>query len=101
MELLALIFILWLIGCLFPSSGQSYGYSFREVCAFTACAALLVFLFFAYFYAMAGIFFACQWLGVHEGITFVLAFFGPITIPMIIASICNGVAERRRASAAS
>ncbi len=95
MELIAIIFLLWLIGCAFPGSGQSYGYSGGEVLGFLVCALLLVAMFCAYRYTFAGIVLAGDWLGLNSGVTLLVALVSPIAVPMIIA----GCVHARRSNA--
>lgn len=103
MEIVLVFAFLWLVGALFPSSGASYGPSGREVLAFAACAAFAISLFFAYFYAMAGIMYVGEWLQLEGGARdawLALALFGPIAGPMIVASVVNAIKEKRNRSEA-
>lgn len=96
MEIVAVIFLLWLIGGAFPSSGHSYGPDIGEVAGFLACAAFLVGLFFAWGYSMAGIMIGLTWLGVHEGIAIPTAMLGPIILFLTVPQVIWGANEHDR-----
>lgn len=90
MEILVIAAVLWLIGCLHPGSSQpSGGPDFADFATFAACGALVVGLVFVYCYALAGVMIAGKWLGLHDGVTTLLALFGPIALPMGVAGIVN------------
>jgi hypothetical protein len=96
MELIAIIALFWLIGCAFPSSGQSHVPSGREVLTFVACISLSLGLFFAYWYTFVGIVLAGRWLDANDAATLLFAMFGPIAIPMLIAGLVNARVEQQR-----
>lgn len=98
MELIALIFVLWLIGCLFPGSSGGYADPIDAIACLVAGVTVVVILFCAYWSAVAGIIYAGEWLGFawQDGLL-LLALFGPIVIPMVIAVFVNVIAERRTA----
>lgn len=95
MELIAIIFILWLIGCAFPGSGQNYGPDIGEVLGFITCALFLMALVFVWGYSVAGILVAAEWLGVTHPGAVIFALLIPIAIPMIVAACVNGYRDRR------
>ncbi len=104
MELLILIFFVWLIGAIFPGSGDSYGPDLGDVAGFIVCALFLVFLFFAYGGLVAGILMTGTWLGIDGseplgGAWLLFALLGPLAIPMIVASVVNGPRDRAKVSA--
>lgn len=98
MELIALIVLFWVIGCAFPGSGQSHGPDVGDALGFIACAILLAAMFCAYWYAVAAIIIAAQWLELG-GWAIIFALLGPIAIPMLIAGVFNARAELRAAAA--
>ncbi len=96
MEILGIIFFLWLIGCLFPSSGQSYPPTFGEVLGFLACAAFLIGLVFAWGYSVAGLLWFGHWAGIGDW-WIIVALLGPIATPMLICGAVNTYIEHRAA----
>jgi hypothetical protein len=96
MELIAIIFILWLIGCAFPSSGNSYGLTLGEVLGFLACGVVLVLLVFVYNFALAGILITFDWFGVSHPIIIPVAIFGPIVVPMLVAAVVRIFLDRHQ-----
>lgn len=97
MEIIAIIFLLWLIGCAFP--GSSGGHTDVAGAFASLLAGIIGFaILFAYWgYSLAGI----LWLGEHfdwnKDITLMLALLGPIAGPMLIASMIKAILERRAA----
>lgn len=90
MELLALVFIAWLIGCAFPGSqGQHYAPDLGDVLGFLGCAFLLAGIFFGYWYTVAGMLIAFDHFGISHPAAMLFCFFAPIVIPMLIASFAR------------
>lgn len=96
MELIALIFFVWLIGCLFPGSGGGHFDIVGALACLIAGVAVCSLLFCAYWAMVAGLVYIGEWLGLEGSAGWRLfVLLGPIAIPMIIAGIVNGIAERR------
>lgn len=81
MEVIGIIFLIWLIGCAFPSSGQSYGPGIAEVVSFIVCAALVFAI--GQLILVGGVFLA-EWLG--NIMLFPLTTMGLIATAMLTAA---------------
>jgi hypothetical protein len=95
MELIALFVFLWLIGCAFPSSGQSYGPDFRDVAVFLSGVVVFISLVFAWGLSVVGIIEGFDYLGIQSEWVVIFALFAPIALPMLVAGIINWHAERK------
>ncbi len=103
MELVALIFFLWLIGCLFPGSGGGYVDIAGAFACLIAGIVVLGGLYLYWAFSMVGILWLGEWLNIDNssglgGAWLLFAFLGPIAIPMIIAGTINGIRDSRAAS---
>ena len=93
MEIIALIFILWLIGCLFPGSCHVY-IDIGGVIANILTAVIGFGLLYAYWgCSLAGIIWLGDRFGWNSDITMILAILGPIVTPMLIATAIQGIGE--------
>lgn len=97
MEIIAIILVLWLVGCAFPGSGRSYGPGLDEVLGFIACTALIVGLVFAWSASVAGILMGARWLGLDGGLVLIFALLGPIALPLFVAEFANACLDRKQA----
>ena len=83
MEFIALIVFLWLIGCLFPGGGHSYGPDFGAVIAFILSAALII----AFFMGITALSISiAEWSGIGwlGAVSWLALFFGTLVINKLV-----------------
>lgn len=95
MELLAIIFTLWVIGCLFPGEHNGGGLTLAEIGGYAATAGVLIVLFVAWGYSVAGI------IAIGDSFNFgawiiPVAILGPIVLPFLICGVALGAGWERK-----
>ena len=99
MEIIGIIFILWLIGCAFPGSDGGAGNIHEGIGSLIAGVIVFGGLYLYWALGVVGIDMLGQWLGWNHSVTMILALFGPIVGPMLIVSVVKAALFYRRARA--